>query len=259
MVPLGLLASAIVLLLAARRNRFLFFWAVFSSPYLAYEFLLGWNVDVGVYMVYVAPALTALLAVAVTSLVSLARRASAGAGTRRVAKSIHSWWLEPVFATFAAAALVDPAARSARLAEKVVSRNAFSRTELMRTCASVRRHAPPGSVLVQPPGLEHVNFMPCHTGLRPIIFQGGLFRIFVGERSTPLNLDAFPVLRPAYLDRLLERGIPVLSLVPDPFRWTDGDDAMAGRHYRWTEKTMLPAEGEELPRTLYVLEWAVDR
>jgi hypothetical protein len=238
-IPLALLVIAIVILLAVRGRRTLLFWTIYAAPCLAYELALGRNVDPGIYMVYLAPALAAILAAAATVLPARARG--------------------PAVAVLVAGALLGPCVRSAALAEKVVSRDAFLRSEWMQTCDWLRRHAPPGSVLVQPPGLEHVNFMPCHTGLRPIIVQEGLFRIFVGGPGTPLNLDAFPLLQPAHLDRLLDRGVPVLSLVPDPFRSTAGDGERTATRYRWREETIAPDAGAEPPRALYVLERNVGR
>ena len=241
-VPLALLVAALAVLVAARRSRIVVFWTLFALPCLAYEFALGWNVDPGIYVVYVAPSLAALLAAAIPSLASMFRRPAA-----------------PTFAALAALALVDPSWRSAKLAETVLSRDAFLRTDRMRVCQWLRRHAPAGSVLVQPPGLSHVNFMPCHTGLRPIIVQEGIFRIFTGDRGTPLNLDAFPPLLPAHLDRLLERGVPVLSLVRDPFGPSSGGGAAAQPRYRWREESMRFDDGSTPERPLFVLEYEAGR
>ncbi len=250
MVPLLLLVAACVALAALGRGRFLAFWLVFAAPYLAYEIVLGGNLDFGLYSVYVAPAVAALPAGAAGALIARARGEAAG----RVAWPFRATG-RALLAVGAVVLLAFPAARSASLRERVVSREAFLGTDLLRSCAWIRAHVTPDAFVVEPPGLDNVNLLPCYTGLRPIIFEAGRYLIWNGGKWSPLNLYSFAPLQAKHLERLGEKGIPVVSLVADPFsRQEDEATALGPVGFRQETMRLVGAGGSTWERPLYVLE-----
>jgi hypothetical protein len=206
--PPALVLAGCVVLAAARAPRIVVFWTLYALPYLLYEAAIGWNVDPGVHMVFTGPPLAVLLGCGAAS----ARRWLSSAGARRGA-SLAGW------ACVAAVvlALLPAASRSWALGGGITSRAAFLSTEPVATLLELRDGTPPQAVIVQPAAIDNVNLIPAYSRRRPIIHQEGRHLLFEGGAGSPLNLGSFTPVTRQILERLLLEGVPVLSLIPDPF------------------------------------------
>jgi len=224
-----------IVLAAARAPRVVLFWTVYALPYLLYEAAIGWNVDPGVHMAFTGPALAALLGCGAAA----ARRWLSSAGARRGA-ALSGW------ACVAAVvlALLPAASRSWALGVDVASRAAFLSTEPVATLVALRERTPPQAVIVQPASIDNANLIPAYARRRPIIHQAGRYFLFVGRAGSPLNLGSFTPVTRQILERLLLEGVPVLSLIPDPFPVTQAGLwwRPQGRHYV-LERALTPGGG----------------
>ncbi|MGH9866907.1 MAG: hypothetical protein ACREAA_01915 [Candidatus Polarisedimenticolia bacterium] len=195
-----LVLAACTALAWLRGARVAAFWLVYASPYLVYETVIGWNVDPGVHVVFAGPAFAAMLGCGVASLESWRPRILRGVTLAAVLM-----------------ALIPAVLHSVQASGPVLSRASFLESEPVATLRALRSEAPPNAVVVQPPGVDNVNLVPAYAGRRPVILQEGRYLLFEGLPGSPLNLGSFSLLTSQTLERLMREGIPVLSLVPDPF------------------------------------------
>jgi hypothetical protein len=230
--PLGLVLGGIALL---RRIGDAALWVAWGIPFLVYELLLGTNLDRGLYAVYVAIPLAAVCGIGIGI---VARAGGWGRDANASTSPAFALLLRGPAAVAALLLLVGPATLAAwRAGMQKPSRSEFFASTLIQTCLWIRDHTPPETIVVQPPGLINVNLVPCYARRRPILFQDGEHRLFVGARGAPLNLRSFRSLDRGVLEGLVREGTPVYSFVSDPFDARDTISAEAGRQFRW-----LPVE-----------------
>ena len=229
MWPLGLALGVVVLL---RRRGDVALWLAWGAPFLAYELLLGTNLDRGLYAIYAAIPLAALAGIGIGL---VARPGSSRRGTTANASPAFAPSLRTPAAVSAFVLLLVPATVAAwRAGTQKPSKSAFLSSALIQTCLWIRDHTPAETVVVQPPGLINVNLVPCYARRRPIVLQGGQHYLWVGARGSPLNLRSFRPLDRGVLGDLVRDGTPVYSFVPDPFEALDPAPGDAGPRIHWT-------------------------
>jgi hypothetical protein len=223
--PLGLVLGAFAVV---RCTRDVVLWMAWGGLFLAYELRLGTNLDRGLYAIYVAIPLTAILGIGIGTVArpgSLRRGATAGGPSA----------FAPAFRRTAAVAalllfFVPETVASWRAGSQKPPGTEFLSSALVQTCLWIRDHTPPETVVVQPPGLINVNLVPCYARRRPILLQARRHHLFVGTRGSPLNLRSFRALDRGVLAELTRDGTAVYSFVADPFEARDpapgGTDAL---------------------------------
>lgn len=163
--------------------------ALWAAGFVLYEVALGFNVDPGVYLVYVLPPLALLVAQAAVGLVQRTGRLG-GCG---------------VLAALALYALYGWLTVAPRLPPDLAAR--FKTEPLVRASLALRDTLPPDAVVVQAAGVRNVNLLPSLHLRRPIILQDGRFWLMQPYHAgQPINQGSFvPLTRPG-LRALLAQG-----------------------------------------------------
>jgi hypothetical protein len=208
--PVGVLVGVWIgaaVLLALRRPSSAAFWGLWAAPYLAYELAIGQNLDHGLYVPFVLPSLAAMTAS--TACLLVRPRADERVTFRAVRYAAVAAMIALLGVSSASAAL--------GMGGPAPSRSAYLATPLLRELRRVQAAAPPNAYVVQPPRVWNVNLAPAYGGRRPIILEEGRWEVFVGRPWAPLAPASFLPLNVGRLHRMVEAGLPILSLAPDPF------------------------------------------
>ena len=199
----ALAAAAVGLVLQARRSPAVAaFFALWATPFLVYEIALGWNLDYGVYLVFLLPPAVVLAAEAAWW--PAARFGRAGAVATAVvlvllavpaALRLQAQWPEPGFDRLRHDSAATLAARWA--AESL----------------------PADAVIVQPRSEWNANLLPLYAKRRHVARSGGGLKLFEDRGSgTPMRPDSYRLLDTKALRELLDAGVPVFAFEPDPLR-----------------------------------------
>ncbi len=218
--PVGV--SAGTLLLAAvggvllwRRNRAAAgFWALWCGPFVLYEVALGWNLDYGIYAVFVMPPLCVWAAEA---LAFPLRRASR--------------WAPVAVAAGMTFLLAIPIAQLAGQWREVDAdrRRHDSATTLAARWAS--ESLPAEAVVIQPRSEWNANRIPLYAERLPIARSGEGLRILRDRGSwTPMRPDAYELLTTEKFEELLRNGRPVYAFGPNPLEEAGAIDV---RRFVW--------------------------
>ena len=178
------------------------FLASWALPFLVYEWMLGWNLDYGTYLVFVLPPVCAACGCAVGWLGGLGRvpRLAVGAGV--------------------VLALVAPSGLQLRRHWDDTARDR-RRHDSATTLAAVfaARALPEDAVVVQPRSEWNANLLPFHAERRHIARIGTQLKLFRSPaRWTPMKPDAYTPLTTEALEQLLRAGIPVIAFEQEPLR-----------------------------------------
>jgi hypothetical protein len=217
--------------LAARRHApEVVFWTAWALPFLLYEIAIGENLDLGLYVPYVLPALAGLATVGVGAL-------PGRSGVARLARYAAMLVL-----------LTPTAAHTLEILRETEPRSAFFARPVLVACRFIREHAPPGAVVVEPPGVANANLIPAYARRRPIAFEGGRFRLFAGGRWAPLDGRSFVDVDRRILEDLLRQEVEVIALDPEPFRPGPGEPAPVWREIEEATPVLRAAGGRGLWR-----------
>jgi hypothetical protein len=214
---LHLSLGALGLLLASRYSRSAaLLWTLWAAPYLGFEVVLDHNLDRGLYVLFLLPPLTALMAVGLGH--------TLGNRDYRLPSVVAA-----AFSAVCLAFLLAPQVQVLVRQRDEPGRMARLHRALTALGESLEPLLPADAVLVQPRGVTNVNLLPYYTGRTPIIRQGGVLLLFEDRGAhTPLNLNSFVPLSNARLRALLAQRTPVYALEGDALRASGPRDLNAG-------------------------------
>jgi hypothetical protein len=238
--PTGLSALALAaalaggVLLVRRSFSVALFWSLWLAPFLVYEIALGWNLDYGVYLVFLMPPLLVLAAEAVSAAFGLRTRFRVVAVT-----------------TGAAVLLASPGMQIA--AQWSAVDRARLRHDSAATLAAVwaAGSLPAEAVIVQPRSEWNANLLPLHSERRHVARAGSGLRLFDGKGPwTPMKPGAYVPLTTARMRALLAGGTPVFAFEPEPLAAGHSADLNPEAFvWEWIASIDLAAvaEGAEVP------------
>jgi hypothetical protein len=235
-VAVALLALSLVVL-AARRPARAAMWSLYAAPYLAYEFWIGVDLDVGLWVPQVAPAVAATLALAGADLLRWMNALTPA----RVRAGIPATAL----GVAALAAFLPPARASERLGRDVPTRARFFARDLVAACEWIRTHTPAETVVVQPPSARIPGMIPAYCERRPVIFMARRYYFFRGSRWAPLNIDSYEAFDARHVDGMRAAHVPLLAFSPQHL----GEAIPALRGLGW-RRVSIPLPGAPAGRTI---------
>jgi hypothetical protein len=203
-----------------RQRPFFYLWVGMSVPYLIYESSLHETLDRGIYTVFAAPAISALLAVGIETLFA----------SQRVRDVRFLRWSCTCLIVLL---LFGPLVKSYDRGRGVLSRREFFQQDLLRTARWMAEELPRQDYLVLPPSLQNRRWLACYSRLRGITYRRGAYRRFVGKRWAPLNARSFVALSGADLWRLLDEGTQVVSVLPDTEIVALANEGARRTRYEW--------------------------
>jgi hypothetical protein len=183
------------------------FWLLWALPFLGYELALGWNLDYGVYLVFVMVPLSALCACAAGWLGGL------GHPFGRVAQALLLLLLLLPSAMQVAAHWGDP---------ELDRRRHDSETTLAAAWAA--QSLPEDAVVIQSRREWNSNLLPLYAERQHVARAGSRLRLFRDRGPwTPMKPDVYEPLTTELLQQLLRAGRPVFAFEPDPLRDANPD------------------------------------
>jgi hypothetical protein len=188
------------------------FWLLWASPYLVYEVALGRNLDLGIYLVFLVPAVTSLSALAAAAPTALSKKRRHGKKKR---PGVFAWFVCAVIVALGAL----PSAR--RIADKW---NAYEENLVRHYRADtlaarwMRNNLPTDAIVIEPLRRQNSNIVPYYSGRAHVTRHRGKRHLFVDRGPfTPLNIHSFEHLDTARLRSLLDTGRRVFAFEPRPF------------------------------------------
>ena len=220
---IALAAAAVGALLLARRScGIALFWLLWLTPFVVYELALGWNLDYGVYLVFVMPPLSVFAAEAVSAAFGWISR-----------------WRGLAVAAGVAVLLIGPGMQIA--AHWGDAHRDRLRHDSVATLAALwaADALPENAVVVQPRSEWNANLLPLHSERRHVARAGGRLRLFDARaRWTPMKPGAYRPLTTARLRELLAAGTPVFAYEAEPFAGGRSPDLDAGA-FAWERVAVI--------------------
>jgi hypothetical protein len=185
-----------------RVPRVLGFWLLWVLPFLAYELALGWNLDYGVYLVFVMPPLAALCASGAAWLGGLRPPSS------RLAQVLLVLLL-----------LLPSATQIARHWEDPLHDRRRHDSEPTLAAAWAARSLPEDAIVIQSRREWNSNLLPLYAERQHVARTGSRLRLFRDRGPwTPMKPEVYEPLTTRLLQELLRAGRPVFAFEPDPLR-----------------------------------------
>lgn len=211
---LHLCLAVIGVVVASRRlPSFARFWACWVLPFLVYEVCLGASLDAGIYVVFVLPAVVAMVGYSVEAV----SQEIVARGGRRA--------LSLVVATLILGVLSVPSVVLLTTHRGDVEAFQASPRNPERVYDGLDGELPNGSVVIQPRGEWNGNALAYFGGVRPVFRHASQLSLFVPRGPlTPLNGSAFVPLTTPLLAGLLRDGTPVFAFEHDPLSGAPGVD-----------------------------------
>jgi hypothetical protein len=205
----GVSGAALALLRSRSAGVFAVLWA---APYLAYEIAVGWNVDWGVYAVFVLPALAWSSAFLFRRLLDT--------------RTLSTWRGR------AAALLLAGIVATALIPNVLLLAGHWGDTESDReehftdgviAALWIRDHASAGALVLQPSSEWNVNVLPFYSQRQHAMLRGPSYGVFdaFGTRFSPLNLGSYSPLTTARLGAWIREGREVYALEREPLARMD--------------------------------------
>lgn len=243
-IPHLLLAAVGLVVSWRQRRRFSIFWLLYLTPYMAFEILLGKNLDYGLYIPFLLVPLFTFISIPLMFI------------NRRDGSHYSPKLLLPIYLMITILLLAPSTAfiRSHWNDARDDAINHFSPTTLAAKWMS--NNLPGNAVVIQSSWEWNALTLPYYANRRSILWKlqpeamraYGILKDRV--KYMPLNETSFEVLSTETLKRLTLHKIPVYAFEADPFRFSDPEmiDRAAFQFERWTEVDLKPLlDGLPLP------------
>jgi len=240
----GLLALGSLLLFwrgDTNQRRSVLFWLLFMLPYLGYRLGVGRDIDYGVNVAYVIPAVVGMATLAFAGSLAWIRR----------------WLRQPVWlVAVTAVVLAATAWPSANLLcshRHDVRRERAEHARRPSVLAQwLNASSPRDAIVLQHPDEANVNLLPYYVQRRhTIILDGTCHWLFRGRPGdfTPINIAAFSKLTREEIERRLMAGAHLYAFEEHPLKRCPDAGSGAPR-FRW-ERVEAPDDGMAPPVPIY--------
>lgn len=202
----GIVAAAGLVWLGRRKPAAAAFLSLWALPFLLYELTLGWNLDYGIYLVFVLPPVCAACGIATGWL---------GASRRLRPKALST-----AAALLMLALLLAPSATQLSRHWDDIARDR-QRHDSPTTLAAVFAASalPENAVVVQPRSEWNANLLPFHAERRHVARIGTTLKLLRSRAPfTPMKPEAYDLLTTERLTELVRAGVPVIAFEPQPLR-----------------------------------------
>jgi len=235
-IPHMLLAAVGLVVSWRQRRRFSIFWLLYLTPYLAFEILLGKNLDYGLYIPFILIPLFTFISIPLMFI------------NRRDGSHYSPKLLLPIYLMITILLLTPSIAfiRSHWNDARDDAINHFSPTTLAAKWVS--NNLPDNAVVIQSSWEWNALILPYYANRRSILWKlqpeaRRAYGILKGRvKYMPLNEASFEVLSTETLKRLILHKIPVYAFEADPFSFSDPEmiDRAAFQFEPWTEVELKP-------------------
>jgi hypothetical protein len=220
------IAALVGLLTLWKAPRAAAFWTLWSLPFLVYELALGWNLDYGIYLVFVMPALCGLCA-----------HAGGWAGAQRRP-------FGPILQLALVVVLLVPSAT--QIAHHWGDLESDRRRhDSAATLAAIwaARSLPENAVVIQSRGEWNANLLPLYAERQHVARTGsGLKLLRDRAPGTPMKPDAYELLSTEVLQELLRAGRPVFAFDQAPLAGGPAPHTLDPEQFRWKAAGLVDLE-----------------